>query len=742
MAGDKFVKWFSELKKTDKKIVGEKGANLSEIYNSRFPVPRGFVITIQGYEEFLLQSGLKEKIKELLQNLDYNNSERLKEACEKIRKLIINAEFAEELKEEILDSYENLGTDKVEIEQGSAYEILNNANEPPFVSIRSSLINPINIKIREQDSYLNVKGNEQILYHIKKSFASLFREKTIKRFLKNKEFNELKIAIIVQEMIQGDRSGKIYSKDSSKNISIEAIWGLGEGMNIEEISPDKYSLSSTLEILDKKIGDKKFAIIRTSSGKLKKVNLKYERSIHEVLTKYEIQRLGDLGQKAEKHFGTPQELEFVIDENEIYIVQSKNLKFETLEFLMKENKEVKKENKEIEKIDKITKTEVKLILDSPYLMDEARKSGIKNIGLLKIEKIIENSGKHLNYYIERGYTNEYENIIFKGLKDACDNLNEIYVRLSDVKTDEYQNLEDAPKKENNPLLGLHGIKYLLKNQEILTAEIDALKKIGVAKNELGILLPNISSINELKKFKQILEKIGYSEAKLGIIIETPSSVQLIKDFIDEGIQFVLIDSDKLSTHLLGIDKNNKKVSEFFEEDNKAFTYQLDYFIRVCKRRNIETNIMGSVLKNKEILKEFIKKGIDAVVVQAEYAKQITNNLDKIEEEVIKGTDKEPREYEMRKEVKERDMEVEEKDKLEETNEKQALPNISQNTELKEKKIEDDLEAIEEEKKEYLKEHPDEIISEVNEQGEEIKDNIKHIKEYPEEKFEHEPEKFD
>jgi phosphoenolpyruvate synthase/pyruvate phosphate dikinase len=741
MTGDKFVKWFSELKKTDKKIAGEKGANLSEIYNQRFPVPKGFVITIQGYEEFLLQSGLKNKIKELLQNLDYNNSERLKETCERIRKMIKSAEFSEELKEEILDSYENLGADKVELENGSAYDILNNANEPPFVAVRSSLVNSIKTKIREQDSYLNVKKNDQVLYHVKKCFASLFRERTIKRILKNNDLENLKIAVVVQEMVQGDRSGKVYSKDSSKNVAIESIWGLGEGMNIPEISPDKYSLSSSLEILDKKVGDKKYAIIRTSSGELKKVDLKYERSIHEVLTKYEIQRIGDLAQKAEKIFAKPQVLEFVIDDNEVYIVQSTENKFEIFESPVEEKdveeKKVSEENKEIKKIDKITKTEVKIILDSPYMVDSAVQSGIKNVGLLKIEKIIENSGKHLNYYVERGYTNEYENVIFKGVKDVCDKLNEVYVRLSDVTTDMHLNLESAPKGEKNPLLGFHGIKYLLKNEDVLTAEIDALKRIGVAKDELGILIPNVSSIKELKKFLEILEKIGYSDAKIGIIIETPSSIQLIKDFIDEGIKFVLIDSDKLSMHLLGIDKNNEKVSEFFEEDNKAFTYQMDYFIRVCKRRNVEVNIMGSVLNNKDILSEFVKKGIDAVVVQPEEAKNITDNLDDIEENVIKGTDKEPREYEMKKEAEEREIEVE---KPKEESEKKSLE--IQRTPEEQEKLEEDLEVIEKEKEEYLSEHPDEIIKSVNEMGDEIEEEHEYIKEHPDEEFDSEPEKFD
>ena len=83
------------------------------------------------------------------------------------------------------------------------------------------------------------------------------------------------------------------------------------------------------------------------------MDLKYDRSTHEILTKYEIQRLGDLAQKAEKLFDEPQELEFVIDENEIYIVQTKKIEENVLESVVVKKEEVKE--KKIDKIDKISR---------------------------------------------------------------------------------------------------------------------------------------------------------------------------------------------------------------------------------------------------------------------------------------------------------------------------------------------------------------------------------------------------
>src|SRR6056297_930887 len=201
----KFVKWFSKLNSKDVLEAGEKGANLGELFNMKLPVPNGFVVTTYAYDYFLEKSGIKEKINSFLSQIDVKNNEQLENYISNIKNLILRTEFPEELKEEILDSYEHLGTDKLEIEKGSALDILNNAAEPIFVAVRSSLpfekIYKTN-NLREQDTYLNVKGNDVLLSHVKKCFSSLFNIETVKRFLGGgKSHDELKIAVVIERMI-------------------------------------------------------------------------------------------------------------------------------------------------------------------------------------------------------------------------------------------------------------------------------------------------------------------------------------------------------------------------------------------------------------------------------------------------------------------------------------------------------------------------------------------------------------
>ena len=743
-----FIKWFSELNEKSKELAGEKGANLGELHNNNLPVPEGFVITTKSFDTFLEKTELKNKILPLLNSPNTENPERLKEISEKIRKLIISVELPEEIKEEIIESYETLGTDKLEIERGSALDILNNANEPIFVAVRSSLNNPIKTKIREQDTYLNIKGINSLLSHVKKCFASLFREKTIKRAIKENSIDSLKIAVIVQKMIQSEKSGIIFSKDSGNNTTIKAIWGLGEGINLEEIIPDNYSVSKELEILGKKIGDKKYAITRNSSGQLKKVELSQERKNHEVLLKHEIQRLTDLALKIEKIFKKPQEIEFAIEGGISYITQTrkiKNIIIEEKPKKIQEEKIIKETSKEIKKINKITKTKIKLIVDSPHFAKEARKTGINKIGLAKIEKIIKEKGKHPQYYLKNNYLNEYENIIYKGLKEMCEEFEEIYVRTSDIKSDKFQNLENAPeRKENNPFMGLRGIRFGLKYPEILKSELHAIKKLMTEDKKMGILIPQITSVLELKKIKEYLKELEMENIKIGIIIETPAAVQLIKDFAEEEIDLILIETNNLIQSLLVLDKENPQVQEFFEEMHPALIYQLEYLIRVCKRRGIETTISGDLTKNIKIIKLVIQKGINSIVINPEDAKNITDKIHQIEEEIIKGTDEEPRQYEISKE----------KEVLEITKKTSEDKSIKDST----KNIEGNTEAIEKEKEEYLKEYPEKVISKefiqepekkIKEHPNEIaqtpiiKESIpKEIKEHSEEKFDETPENIE
>ncbi|GAG08484.1 unnamed protein product, partial [marine sediment metagenome] len=216
--------------------------------------------------------------------------------------------------------------------------------------------------------------------------------------------------------------------------------------------------------------------------------------------------------------------------------------------------------KEVLPVNTQTKTKLKVIVDLPNFAERAAKSGIKNVGLTRIEGIIAESGKHPLYFLEKKEIQKYEDVIFKGIETIAKYFDEVWVRTSDIRTDEFQNLEGAPKQvEPNPMLGMHGIRFGIKHPEILKAELKAMKRVAQKGKKIGILMPQVISVDELKKVKEFLKEIEFNEAKVGIMIETPAAVQLIGDFCEEKIDFISFGTNDLTQYMLALDRGNEQV---------------------------------------------------------------------------------------------------------------------------------------------------------------------------------------
>ncbi len=755
-----FIKWFSELNKDSINIAGGKGANLAEMYNTKVNVPPGFIVTAQAYDYFIEKAGLKEQIEKLLEGVDYEDTRKLNETTEKIRGLIEKANFPREMQEEITESYELLDTNNVKNVQGTVLEILK-SSEPIFVAVRSSATAEDLADASfagQQETFLNVKGNSELLTSIKKCFASLFTSRAAYyRHKKGFEHTKVSLAVVVQRMIDSDKSGVIFSKDptnNSENIIIEAVFGLGEGIVSGRITPDKYIVSKDLKILEKNISDKKIAITRNSAGSQEVIKLNEEKSKQQVLKEYEIKKLAEISLKLEEHYKKPQDIEFAIENSEIYVVQTravttigKKLEKKDIEgevilsglgaspgigsgkikiindlgdldkmkqgdilvtkmtnpdmvvsmqksaaivtdeggltahaaivsremgipavvgtreatTKLKEGeiitvdgssgkiykgKVAETKHKEIQTISTKTNTKIKVIVDLPSFAERASKTGIKEVGLTRIEGIIAESGKHPNYFLKNGNIDDYENIIFEGLSGIAEFFDEMWVRTSDIRSDEFQNLEGAPKKiEVNPMLGMHGIRYGIKNPTILKAELKAMKRVANSEKKIGIMMPQIISVEEVKKVKEFLKEINFTNAKLGIMVETPAAVQLIKEFIEEGIDFISFGTNDLTQYILAVDRGNEQVQHLYNEMHPAILYQLEFVIRICKRHNVETSICGQAGSRKEMVKFLVEKGINSISVNADMAKEISDYIAGIEKE--RG--EEPRQYEPKKE---------------------------------------------------------------------------------------------
>lgn len=678
----KSILWFSEIDTLTQDSVGEKAYYISEAYNKkllskRTTIPNGFVITKDAINNFLEKKGIRNAILNIVDELNTSNNEEIERAESRIKDLILKSSFDNEFLEELNESYETLGANKVEIERGTAYDILASSIEPIFVAIRTS--NETN----EGDSHFNIKGNSGIINAIKKSLISLFTKEKLKDKDKIKEKTT---AIIVQKMIQGDKAGIAYSDDK---LLIKSIWGLGSGLNQKEIKQDEYTIRRDGKILNKIIADKKYAITRESSGNLKVVTLKEGYSHAPTLDESEIQELSDINLRLESIFNKKTNFHFTIEDDEIFIVtvnepkdkipqakESEPQEEEIVEEIIEEKeitnaiknaenlpiKEIETEETEkIEPIENTTKTKLEVIIESKHDNEIAEKTLLKN-GILTINNIIRERGIHPAGYLQNFNTKGYEEVITSGLHENSHSLKEVWVKLSDFTTTEFNDLEESPEtNEKNPLMGLCGIRFLLSNPELLKRELKAIHSLSIKKS-VGILIPKISSVYELKKVKEFIKNLEIN-LKVGIILETPASIQLIKDFIEEGIDAAIFAGDTLTQYLLAIDKHNVPTKEFYDDTNPALMYQLEYVIRVCKRKDVKTGFFGEALNKKEMVEYLVKKQIDSIITKPEFANKVYKEIKFSEEKHIGGTDKEPRQYEKNKEKERQQKEIEEFEKI-------------------------------------------------------------------------------
>ena len=315
------VVWFREVRAKDVALVGGKGANLGELVNANFPVPAGFIITSRAYFDFIESTGIKKEIIEKIDALDVDNTAELKKVTAEVRELIKKTSMSEELKNEIINAYCKLG------EQRLAWLT---SSEQAYVAVRSSATAedlPEASFAGQQETYLNVHGREALLRAVKNCWASLFTARAV-FYRKKKGFptEKVGIAVIVQKMVDSEKSGVMFTADptgDTSKIIIEACFGLGEAIVSGSITPDTYIVDKkTMKIIEKKISCQEW-MLKRSAGKTKKIVLSEAKGSKQKISDNKIIELAKLGRQIEMHYKAPQDIEWAIEGNEIKILQSR-----------------------------------------------------------------------------------------------------------------------------------------------------------------------------------------------------------------------------------------------------------------------------------------------------------------------------------------------------------------------------------------------------------------------------------
>ncbi|MFH1649348.1 MAG: phosphoenolpyruvate synthase, partial [Candidatus Woesearchaeota archaeon] len=336
--GTAHILWFDQLGIEDVPLVGGKNASLGEMYRLLVPkgvrIPNGFAVTATAYHYLLEKAGIKQKLRDLFEGLNTSDLHQLQDVGQKARDTILHAEIPQDLQEKIIEAYGHMCKQygpNVDVAVRSSAT----AEDLPDASFAG-----------QQETYLNIRGPQQLLEACKKCFASIFTNRAIS-YRQEKGFDHFSIglSIGVQKMIRSDKatSGVMFSIDTETGfkdaIFITGAYGLGENVVQGAVDPDEfYVFKPKLKegfkpIVRRKVGAKQMRMIYDEHGNksTKNVPVPIEEQKKLCMTDDEVLELAKFAQIIEEHYSTkrghftPMDMEWAKDgiTNELYVVQAR-----------------------------------------------------------------------------------------------------------------------------------------------------------------------------------------------------------------------------------------------------------------------------------------------------------------------------------------------------------------------------------------------------------------------------------
>lgn len=304
---------FSDVKKDDFKSIGNKALNISLLQAEGFSVPYGFVVTTDAYNKYLSDNNFKEKISELLRATKFDYKKSVATTSNNIKGLILSGEIDKSIKKDI-------------------EKVLSKNKKIKLWAVRSSALAEDLAEASfagQQDSFLNINSKD-VVEHIKLCWASYWNERAIS-YRHNAKISHLDggMAVIVQSMVDAKAAGVMFTADpitgDRDKIVIESSWGLGESIVSGIVSPDMFTLEKkSKEIIERKVSSKAKGVFLSDKGSVAR-DIEEEKKLMSSLTDEEIIFISNLGEKIEKYFNAPQDIEWAVSDDGVSILQSRGI---------------------------------------------------------------------------------------------------------------------------------------------------------------------------------------------------------------------------------------------------------------------------------------------------------------------------------------------------------------------------------------------------------------------------------
>ena len=308
---EKYVLWFQECDISSLPIVGGKCASLGELLKVQIPVPPGFAVTTETYNRFIKENGLDSEIERLLKPVRSEDTGSIDAASQAIRQMIESKPISLELEDYIGESYRRLSKRCQIPAVPVAVRSSATAEDLPGASFAG-----------QQDTYLWIRGMDDVLHFIRKCWSSLFSVTAI-AYRKGMGIADegVSMAVGVQKMVNAWTAGVMFTLNPANgdrsSIVIDANWGFGESVVSGLCTPDNFKVNKvTLEIVKRTISAKEcYFTTNFETQTVERHECPPERACNQCLMDEEVIHLAEIGKRIEKHYGKPMDIEWALDKD-------------------------------------------------------------------------------------------------------------------------------------------------------------------------------------------------------------------------------------------------------------------------------------------------------------------------------------------------------------------------------------------------------------------------------------------
>ena len=318
------VCWFEDCRRDAVPLVGGKCASLGELINAGVRVPPGFALTTEGYRRFMADSGIARELRALLAGADAQDLAALESISERIRGLVEAQPFAVEIEDLVAECYRKLSLRACTPAVPVAVRSSATAEDLAGASFAG-----------QQDTYLWVRGVDEVLHHMRRCISSLYTARAI-AYRANKGFDDdgLAISVGVQKMANAYTAGVMFTIHPANGdrsvIVIDSNFGFGESVVSGEVTPDHFVVNKvTLDIIERVVSQKQLCVtVDPKTQTAQAMEIPFERQKVQSLIDDEITELAWMGKRIEKHYGQPMDIEWAVDKDlpaggNIFILQAR-----------------------------------------------------------------------------------------------------------------------------------------------------------------------------------------------------------------------------------------------------------------------------------------------------------------------------------------------------------------------------------------------------------------------------------